>query len=255
MKSLSPRSLNFAIFPNTGNQETKIKKENSYIPREEVKKKHKKKMEERAPGFRFYPTEEELILFYLHHKLRGNRQDIDLVIPVLCIYEFNPSDLPQLAGERQERELRGGRPTRLTPSGYWKACSSPSYVYSSDNRVIGIKTSMIFYVGRFPTGRKTAWKMNEYRAIEGDAPSSVPRVESLVSNQKRQLTSFYCNMSVMNLKKRNKVGLELTLLKSYSIRSHQGDFVNNNPEGSLYTLRNSKNISRNQQKKQILHQK
>ncbi|CAH2075737.1 unnamed protein product [Thlaspi arvense] len=150
-------------------------------------------MENLAPGFRFYPTEEELILFYLHSKLHANRQDLDSVIPVLCIYDFNPSDLPQLAGERcrgdpeqwfffiprQERELRGGRPNRLTTSGYWKAAGSPSYVYASDNRAIGVKRSMVFYLGRFPTGRKTEWKMNEYQAIDGDAPSSKGTVPKL----------------------------------------------------------------------------
>ncbi|XAR64728.1 hypothetical protein NMG60_11008528 [Bertholletia excelsa] len=150
-------------------------------------------MENWVPGFRFYPTEEELILFYLHNKLHGNRQELDSVIPVLCIYEFSPSDLPQLAGERcrgdpeqwffftprQERELRGGRSNRLTTSGYWKASGSPSYVYSSDNRAIGVKKSMIFYIGRFPTGRKTEWKMNEYRAIDGDAHPSKDAVPKL----------------------------------------------------------------------------
>lgn len=66
----------------------------------------------------------------------------------------------------QEREARGGRPTRTTPSGYWKATGSPGYVYSSDNKVIGLKKTMVFYKGKAPAGRKTKWKMNEYRAIE-----------------------------------------------------------------------------------------
>lgn len=80
---------------------------------------------------------------------------------------------------RQEREARGGRPSRTTDSGYWKATGSPGYVYSSDNRVIGVKKTMVFYKGKAPTGRKTKWKMNEYRAIE-EVPSSsstvVPKV-------------------------------------------------------------------------------
>lgn len=67
---------------------------------------------------------------------------------------------------RQEREARGGRPSRTTGSGYWKATGSPSYVYSSDNRVIGVKKTMVFYNGKAPAGRKTKWKMHEYRAIE-----------------------------------------------------------------------------------------
>lgn len=39
--------------------------------------------------------------------------------------------------------------------------------------MIGLKKSMVFYKGKAPAGRKTKWKMNEYRAIEHVAdPSS-----------------------------------------------------------------------------------
>uniref|UniRef100_A0A5B7BTH9 Putative NAC domain-containing protein 90-like isoform X2 n=1 Tax=Davidia involucrata TaxID=16924 RepID=A0A5B7BTH9_DAVIN len=92
-------------------------------------------MEEQAPGFRFYLTEEELISFYLHNKLEGKNQEVNLVIPVVDIYELEPWQLPKLSGElchgdteqwfffapMQEREARGGRPNRTTASGYWKA--------------------------------------------------------------------------------------------------------------------------------------
>lgn len=63
--------------------------------------------------------------------------------------------------------MRGGRPSRTTGSGYWKATGSPTYVYSSENnKVIGMKKTMVFYQGKAPTGRKTKWKMNEYKAIK-----------------------------------------------------------------------------------------
>ncbi|KAM6547636.1 hypothetical protein CsatB_019312 [Cannabis sativa] len=145
----------------------------------------------RIPGFRFYPTEEELISFYLHNKLEGEREDlnrvINRVIPLLPIYEFNPWDLPRYSGvacqgdpeqcfffiARQESEARGGRPSRLTESGYWKATGSPSYVYSSRNKIIGLKRTMVFYNGRAPHGTKTQWKMNEYKAIQGE-PTTTP---------------------------------------------------------------------------------
>ncbi|XP_058214173.1 uncharacterized protein LOC131325757 [Rhododendron vialii] len=137
-------------------------------------------MEEMPPGgLHFHPTEEELVSFYLHQKLERKRTDLHRVIPVLNIYEHEPCGLPKLSGElchgdkeqwfffvpRQEREARGGRPSRLTASGYWKATGSPNYVYSSDNRVIGMKKTMEFYKGRAPSGRKTEWKMHEYKAI------------------------------------------------------------------------------------------
>ncbi|KAI6696464.1 hypothetical protein NL676_016583 [Syzygium grande] len=152
-------------------------------------------MEDLPPGFRFFPTEEELVSFYLQSKLEGTRQAlhglIDRVIPVLDIYEFNPWDLPQSAGDlcrgdpeqwfffipRQETEYRGGRPRRLTTTGYWKATGSPGFVYSS-NRIVGVKRTMVFYMGRAPNGVKTEWKMNEYKAIEGEAssPEEIPVV-------------------------------------------------------------------------------
>ncbi|MFQ6641425.1 hypothetical protein Gotur_016320 [Gossypium turneri] len=146
-------------------------------------------MEDMAPGFRFYPTEEELVSFYLHHKLEMEREDLnrlmDRVIPIVNIYEFNPWDLPQFSvylchkdPEQwfffipwQESEARGGRPKRLTTTGYWKATGSPGFVYSSGNRPIGVKRTMVFYNGRAPNGVRTEWKMNEYKAIEQGASS------------------------------------------------------------------------------------
>ena len=73
---------------------------------------------------------------------------------------------------RQESEARGGRPRRLTQTGYWKATGSPNYVYSSNNRIIGLKRTMVFYNGRAPNGTKTEWKMNEYKAIDGEVSAS-----------------------------------------------------------------------------------
>ncbi|XP_044345095.1 uncharacterized protein [Triticum aestivum] len=67
---------------------------------------------------------------------------------------------------RQEREARGGRPSRTTPSGYWKAAGTPGVVYSADRRPIGLRKTMVFYRGRAPSGTKTKWKMNEYRAFQ-----------------------------------------------------------------------------------------
>ncbi|KAF7805724.1 NAC domain-containing protein 90-like [Senna tora] len=144
------------------------------------------------PGFRFYPTEEELVSFYLLNKLQGQRHDIHRVIPVVPVFDVEPWHLPSLAGEkcredkeqwfffspRQEREARGGRPNRTTASGYWKATGSPGYVYSSHNKVIGVKKTMVFYKGKAPTGRKTKWKMHEYRAINqpSNSPTYTPKL-------------------------------------------------------------------------------
>nr|CAB3474892.1 unnamed protein product [Digitaria exilis] len=158
------------------------------------------------PGYRFYPTEEELICFYLRNKLDNLRDDIERVIPVVDVYSVDPPQLPEIhemmcggAGEgdetwfyfcpRQEREARGGRPSRTTPSGYWKAAGTPGVVYSSsDRRAIGMKKTMVFYRGRAPSGAKTKWKMNEYRALQYyDAPT--PAAAAAVGNDGSSSTS------------------------------------------------------------------
>ncbi|KAK1354564.1 NAC domain-containing protein [Heracleum sosnowskyi] len=151
------------------------------------------------PGFRFYPTEEELVSFYLSHRLQAHNQAdlINRVIPVVDIYEIEPSQLPNYSGEwckedkeqwfffvpMHEREARGGRTNRTTASGYWKATGSPSYVYSSNNKVIGVKKSMVYYIGKAPLGRKTRWKINEYKAIEEQVISTgvAPRLRHEMS--------------------------------------------------------------------------
>lgn len=47
------------------------------------------------PGFRFYPTEEELVDFYLHNKLQGHHDThIKTVIPLVAIYDVEPWQLP-----------------------------------------------------------------------------------------------------------------------------------------------------------------
>ncbi|CAM0950049.1 unnamed protein product [Alopecurus aequalis] len=143
-----------------------------------------------TPGFRFYPTEDELLGFYLRHHLAGTTgPHVHRVIPVVDVYSHHPSHLPTMAGEanvrdaeqwfffcpRAERETRGGRPARTTPSGYWKATGSPSCVFSSSSpgatassKVIGVKRTMVFYQGRPRAGSKTTWKMNEYKAVTND---------------------------------------------------------------------------------------
>lgn len=77
----------------------------------------------------------------------------------------------------QEKESRGGRPNRQTNEGYWKATGSPGYVYSlKNNKIIGGKRTMVFYNGRAPYGKKTPWKMNEYKSIDYTAPQLPPKV-------------------------------------------------------------------------------
>jgi hypothetical protein len=48
------------------------------------------------PGFRFHPTDEELVTFYLRRKLDKKPIAIDL-IKQIDIYKYDPWDLPSMS--------------------------------------------------------------------------------------------------------------------------------------------------------------
>lgn len=126
------------------------------------------------PGFRFHPTEEELLDFYLKNMVVGKKLRYD-VIGFLNIYHHDPWDLPGLSkvGEREwyffvprdKKHGSGGRPNRTTEKGFWKATGSDRKIVtlSDPKRIIGLRKTLVFYKGRAPRGSKTDWVMNEYR--------------------------------------------------------------------------------------------
>ncbi|XP_031284720.1 NAC domain-containing protein 35-like isoform X2 [Pistacia vera] len=124
------------------------------------------------PGFRFHPTEEELVEFYLRRKVEGKRFNVEL-ITFLDLYRYDPWELPALAaiGEKEwffyvprDRKYRNGdRPNRVTTSGYWKATGADRMIRSESSRSIGLKKTLVFYSGKAPKGIRTSWIMNEYR--------------------------------------------------------------------------------------------
>ncbi|KAL3501408.1 hypothetical protein ACH5RR_035857 [Cinchona calisaya] len=135
------------------------------------------------PGFRFHPTDEELVGFYLRRKIQHRPPSIEL-IKQLDIYKFDPWDLPKLAttGEKEwyfycprDRKYRNSaRPNRVTGAGFWKATGTDRPIYSSEgSKCIGLKKSLVFYKGRAAKGIKTDWMMHEFRlpSIPDTGPS------------------------------------------------------------------------------------
>jgi hypothetical protein len=135
------------------------------------------------PGFRFHPTEEELLDFYLKNMVVGKKLRFD-VIGFLNIYHHDPWALPGLSkvGEREwyffvprdKKHGSGGRPNRTTEKGFWKATGSDRKIVtlSDPKRIIGLRKTLVFYEGRAPRGSKTDWVMNEYRLPDN---SSLPK--------------------------------------------------------------------------------
>ncbi|XP_061358426.1 NAC domain-containing protein 2-like [Gastrolobium bilobum] len=127
------------------------------------------------PGFRFHPTDEELVLHYLCRKCTSQ----PIAVPIITeidLYKYDPWDLPGMAsyGEkewyffspRDRKYPNGSRPNRAAGSGYWKATGADKPI--GNPKPVGIKKALVFYAGKAPKGDKTNWIMHEYRLADVD---------------------------------------------------------------------------------------
>ncbi|KAG7563989.1 NAC domain superfamily [Arabidopsis suecica] len=126
------------------------------------------------PGFRFHPTDEELITHYLRPKVLNSFFSA-IAIGEVDLNKVEPWDLPWKAkiGEkewyffciRDRKYPTGLRTNRATKAGYWKATGKDKEIFKGKS-LVGMKKTLVFYKGRAPKGVKTNWVMHEYR-LEG----------------------------------------------------------------------------------------
>ncbi|KAL4341220.1 hypothetical protein GQ457_08G027120 [Hibiscus cannabinus] len=126
------------------------------------------------PGFRFHPTDEELVDYYLRNKVDSKQKNLD-VIKDVDLYRIEPWDLQELCrlGSEEQNEWyffshkdkkypTGTRTNRATKAGFWKATGRDKAIYSRHS-LIGMRKTLVFYKGRAPNGQKSDWIMHEYR--------------------------------------------------------------------------------------------
>nr|CAB3476611.1 unnamed protein product [Digitaria exilis] len=133
------------------------------------------------PGFRFHPSDEEIITFYLTPKVHKKSFTCTFIGEV-DLNMTEPWELPGKAkiGEKEwyffyhkdHKYRTGTRMNRATKDGYWKATGKDKEIYRSTKEIVlpvlvGMKKTLVFYMGRAPSGQKTTWIMHEYR-LEGN---------------------------------------------------------------------------------------
>ncbi|XP_014751304.2 NAC transcription factor 29 [Brachypodium distachyon] len=133
-----------------------------------------------VPGFRFVPTDQEIVQHYL--KLKVLNIALPRRHPVAeghNVYALDADEIP-LDGRNGDKERLGFFFAReedkgtysngcyhATPEGYWRIRGRPARVRQC-GRTIAFKTPMDFYRGRPPHGYRTPWSMFEYALNAAD---------------------------------------------------------------------------------------
>ncbi|KAF6149799.1 hypothetical protein GIB67_017532 [Kingdonia uniflora] len=162
-------------------------------------------------GYRFEPTDKELVKHYLSNRASGRALPTNKIKDVV-FYHFHPEELagtifyalfyyfflfffPIILSSKyrpygkkenrmwyfftpRDRKYKNGiRPNRAAGGGYWKATGADKVIQGKNGTIIGYKKALVYYRGRPPTGQKTNWIMHEYR--EDEKPSVDPTASGM----------------------------------------------------------------------------
>ncbi|XAR48221.1 hypothetical protein NMG60_11030968 [Bertholletia excelsa] len=141
------------------------------------------------PGFRFHPTDEELVVQYLTRKVFSCPLPAS-IIPDFDVCKADPWDLPgdrdherYFFSTKEAKYPNGNRSNRATGSGYWKATGIDKQIVTSrGNQVVGMKKTLVFYRGKPPHGSRTDWIMHEYRLAGSEGPTGSKKDQTQVQN-------------------------------------------------------------------------
>ncbi|XP_010428425.1 PREDICTED: NAC domain-containing protein 69-like isoform X2 [Camelina sativa] len=128
-------------------------------------------------GYRFSPTGEELVSYYLKNKILGKTWLVDEAISEINFLSYIPELLPRLAKIQSDNlewfffsrieytnSKKKNAMKRSTGCGYWKATGKDRKIKDKrGNGVeIGLKKTLVYHKGKVPNGDRTPWVMHEY---------------------------------------------------------------------------------------------
>ncbi|KAK8593120.1 hypothetical protein V6N12_045206 [Hibiscus sabdariffa] len=156
-------------------------------------------------GFRFHPTDEELVVHYLKRKALG------LPLPASIISEFDvlQTDPWSMPGELNEKRYffssRYGdesskKRKRVAGCGYWKPIGKEKPILASGtNQVVGMRKTLIFCQRKRSNKANTRWFLHQYRLV-----GSVETFDPNSTQVKREMDGDWSVFRVFQRKRKAK---------------------------------------------------
>lgn len=173
----------------------------------------KKEAEVKLPlGYRFNPTEDEIVVYFLFNKIMDRAMPTYDLIKEVDVYGYDPNQLPNgdfkhnagcnaayYFANREPFDASEGKIIKTAANGdYWKVIDDEYEVLFKDSEVIvGFEAVMNFYEGKEPNGTKTPFVMNEYRLNPHVVPAHVLN-DSIRNKIERYVVCRIINEEVSN---------------------------------------------------------
>lgn len=138
-------------------------------------------------GFRFRPTDEELVIHYLKRKIHSVPLPAS-VIPEHQVFDSNPWDLPGDLKEKRyffskrKENVKNCSLVMQAGCGYWKKIGRDKPVvvslYQNHHHIVGIKKTSVFCLKKRPQGMDTRWIMHQFVLV--DSIANLPSTKNMI---------------------------------------------------------------------------
>ncbi|PON81026.1 NAC domain containing protein [Trema orientale] len=187
-------------------------------------------------GYRFCPTDEELLTYYLAKKVFKQPDMPPNNIQEVNLYDYSPQELHEIYGAPNENELYvwtrretrypngvSRRTSRTAGKGFWRTTITEKKIVDENGYIIGYKNALEYREGK-GKGTKTNWLMYEYIVTQNCA-SDTPQVKP------RKIDEWVlCKIYVT---RRNYKNLQTTSAKSEETYHQNSEYLQGGPSNNI----------------------
>ncbi|PRQ58639.1 putative transcription factor NAM family [Rosa chinensis] len=232
-------------------------------------------------GFRFRPSDEELLSHYLKKKNQRKDPEVEAIIPEINVCEHEPRDLPALVFTRavfldrewftmadspdmewyffsprvfKHSKSKSTRSNRTTEDGYWKKQGKDRRIMTqarSDKQIGGKRILTFYQTDGVQRKQKTDWVIHEYYLTKADSNEQIGdfvlcrlKKKSDKSDHDEQEGPFYGGggYSMAFINVENQASKELGNVLSISVEG-QPDSCNSSDSNMVEEVRTNISIS------------